>query len=431
MPSITTIPLEILIHITTYVGLKNPTRLYTDTTTDFGALRLSCKHVEASLFRTFAQRYFDDVSFNRAESSLRKFVDISKSRLSPYLRHVTIHTEVIPALEVLPQNLDSDTSDPETDIVADARYHRRRANQKVFLNTSQDQLMLIDAFRNLSNLEEVIVLGPPPHIFGYIYGACFRDEFGIHNVGLQKVIEQISNASCVQNVLFSLGRSGTRLKRLYVDMGYHMCDDALNIPSFMEEAVLPVLNHIEAFDLVLPSSGDSVVIHSKEQKLHEIETYYTRKFLLQVSQVKKLCLTRARGAGFYNWLSGPTSEKHYNGPRGLEPPVSPAFTNLCELELNDCYGIKTDDFLKIIQKFSSTMRKLCLYRIGFMMFNLDEWPGFLAQLAQASRHIEEISLREISVCENGYRPGKIMFNNGKDFFYAGSNMEEVLGSLVT
>ncbi|KAI1767583.1 hypothetical protein GGR53DRAFT_481647 [Hypoxylon sp. FL1150] len=437
MPSLTTIPLEILAQVTTYIGpgLTISTRvgsneyLISETANDFGALRLTCKHIEVSLFETFARRQFDHVSFSRAQPSLRAFIDISKSRFSPYIRHVTINSEIIPMLDAPDQESRADESDSETEtvgvarIVGAAEYQKQRADQKVFLNTGMDQYMLCEAFCHLGNLERVRILSPRAVPY-------FRDDFGLRDYHWQERIEQTSNASCMQNVLFSLGRTKTKLKHLQINMETCLCDDAFNIPSFMRKSVVPILANLEALEIELPDAYDGVVIHSEERKLHQINHYYIRKFLSQATEIKHLCLTHLYGS-LLNWLSGRVTHQRYQGPRGLNPPAPPTFKNLSKLTLGDCC-FPANDLCRVIQKFSATLRKLHLYKyVELMMSTSDEWPKFVAQLARASRHVEEVTFHNIRLREVRKVPRKIIFKDSKNcFYYAGSNMEEVLGELV-
>ncbi|XXG93876.1 hypothetical protein Hte_000125 [Hypoxylon texense] len=414
MPSLTTIPLEILIQISALL----------ETPDDFGALRLTCKYIEASLFKTFAWRYFNDISFSRIEHSLRAFVNISKSRLSPFLKYVAIHSELVPTKWVSDDDLNINTSDLETIL----RYRQRRADQRIFLNTCQDQSMLAEAFCNLSHLEQVIIQGPRRRPY-------FRDDYDTYEG--QEIISRMSNASCLQNVLCALARSGIELKQLKIDMYAALVrDDAFNIPSFMEEAILPVLVHLEALDIRFLILDESVVARFQEQKLQKINAYYLRKFLLRATQIKHLCLGGMNKESFSEWLSGPVSNEQYNGPSGLESPISPTFMNLHEFTLIRS-RISSNSLLAIIQKFSATMRELYLDGVLLRLSNFGEWPEFVAQLARTSRHLRKISLEHVRVDihfrhDRSIRRRHVEFNKPgeRKFVYAGDRMEDVLEGLV-
>ncbi|KAI6093252.1 hypothetical protein F4821DRAFT_222517 [Hypoxylon rubiginosum] len=416
MPSLLTIPLEILLQTSSYLEVE-----------DFGAFRLTCKYIEDSLFSTFIRHYLNlnERPFSCVEFRLQALIDISKSRLSPYLKHVVIASELLPAVYA-PDHIDIDTSDPEDleAILGDVEFLQQRADQKVFLNTGQYQMMLVEAFCNLNHLEKVVIQDNDQ---------CFRDSTLLDNPGGRNGVEylwsikRISHASCLQNVLYALGKSGARPKQLDILFSKDfLSDDAFNLPSFMEEAVLPVLANIEALYITSPQLRERVVV-CPEQKLRKIRTYYTRKFLARLPQIKHLHIHGFYGVDddyFVEWLSGPT-DVLYDGPRVLQPPASPAFANLYKLELTDC-SIYPNDLLALVQKFSTTLRELCLGSMTFfIMPGPSEWPVFAAQLVKAGRHLEKIYFESVTLFMEDFNTMKKW-----DFSYAGNKMEEALHSLA-
>lgn len=89
MPGLDSIPPEIIGNIVSSNIL---------TTIDYGNLRLTCKHVETSLFDPWSREFFSKKQFMITEFSLQALVDISKSRLSTRLNHVIFGLER-PALD--------------------------------------------------------------------------------------------------------------------------------------------------------------------------------------------------------------------------------------------------------------------------------------------------------------------------------------------
>ncbi|EMR72374.1 putative f-box domain-containing protein [Eutypa lata UCREL1] len=75
-------PLEVLLHISSYL-----------TTPEYGMLRRTSKHLEASFFKPFAREFFTKRQFMLTEFSLQALVDISKSRFADYLSHLIIGLE--------------------------------------------------------------------------------------------------------------------------------------------------------------------------------------------------------------------------------------------------------------------------------------------------------------------------------------------------
>ncbi|KAI1773997.1 hypothetical protein F4818DRAFT_420483 [Hypoxylon cercidicola] len=287
--------------------------------------------------------------------------------------------------------------------------------------------MLVEAFCNLGHLRTVRIQSIGyPHYYGDLSDAVIGDD----DAQWSQTIVRISNASCVQNVLYALAKSGTKPRQLEIDFtDLCLSDDAFNLPSFMEKAVSPVLASLETIYLRFSHVQELVMVYSNEQKqIHKIRSYYMRKFLLRAPQIKHLNLLDVDGHrdDFFAWLSGQASSEQYDGPRELEPPISPTFTNLYELMLVSVY-IHTNDLLAIIRKFSATMRQLHLYGTTFIMPSSNGWLGFIAQLARVSRHLEEVTLERIGLDVDNQNNVRIRF---PEFSYAGNNMEEVLGGLV-
>jgi hypothetical protein len=82
MASLLTIPLELLIYISSFVS-----------TPDLASLRLACKQTEKSLYEWFSEEFFVKKQFMLTQPSLQTLIDISKHpSLSKRLKHVIIAT---------------------------------------------------------------------------------------------------------------------------------------------------------------------------------------------------------------------------------------------------------------------------------------------------------------------------------------------------
>lgn len=79
------VPLEVLLRISSHL-----------TTPELGALRLTCRSIEQSMFNTFMREFFTKRQFMLTEDSLQALIDISKSRLSDCLSHVIVGTNECP-----------------------------------------------------------------------------------------------------------------------------------------------------------------------------------------------------------------------------------------------------------------------------------------------------------------------------------------------
>jgi hypothetical protein len=134
MASLLTLPLELLVAVSSYL-----------TTPDLGALRLTCKQTEKSLFEWFAGEFFTKKQFMLTYKSLQAFVDISKHvSFSKKLTHVIIATN---AYREIPLRFrDSEQAE---------RYVQGEQDQNVLLSTGICLEMLTEAFQNLENLHTV------------------------------------------------------------------------------------------------------------------------------------------------------------------------------------------------------------------------------------------------------------------------------------
>jgi hypothetical protein len=146
-PRLTAIPLEVLLQITSNL-----------TTPEYGNLRLTCKHLEETVFTSFAREFFSKRQFMFTQFSLQVLVDISKSRLASCLSHVIFGLErpslrssgiirvpfsAVPQMQTTLQKTQSN------------RLRQEYVDHMSLLSTGQDVEMLAEAFSKLSNLETV------------------------------------------------------------------------------------------------------------------------------------------------------------------------------------------------------------------------------------------------------------------------------------
>ncbi|KAL7628605.1 hypothetical protein AAE478_000120 [Parahypoxylon ruwenzoriense] len=428
--NLTTLPLEILIQITSYLEVQG-----------YGAVRLTCKDLEVRLFREFARNFFTRIKFMRTQFSLQSLIDISKSRLSPHLRYLAIGLETIPRRTRAFLDAMEGAHFNETQAVFN-RLNRLSDDQAVLLNTGQVQLMLAEAFHNLK-LERVEINGVREqpsglpcntsygisHIYKEISTAVKPTMIFGNHAG-----SRTANSSCVQNILFALGTSGAKLKEFAIDFGKGACgDEAFNIPTFMEKDVSSMLSHIDIIDLafelcVVPYHR---WISPEGLDPYRIETYHLRKFLSYTSQIKCLRLRYVDpDDGFFEWLGVPTLSGEYDGPAILKPPGPPMFTKLSELELS-ALPIPAQQLLCIIRKFSATLRKLTLHRLLLNNFNTDMPTRFIAELARMSSSLNEVYMDLFA--RVGSSPRVIEFEKGgrssKLFSYSGPDLKEELDGL--
>ncbi|KAI0385804.1 hypothetical protein F5Y04DRAFT_244695 [Hypomontagnella monticulosa] len=447
-PNITTIPLEILIHIASYLNAE-----------EYGAVRLTCKHLEVSLFRTFALQYFSKIQFMRTEFSLQALIDISESRLSSFLKHVAIGTGIISNLgasdgisRVAPRyasiNFVTHTDNNLEKQIKYNRFSQLAADQEVFIHTGLDQQMLIRAFRNL-DLERVCVCGPcdnawigtseePFIVATTSYGTSqiFRET----SVKLTSSIGRTTRATemsltskCVQSLLYALGESGSKPKRF--DIMTSSCsssDQAFHFPTFMDKTIIPIISGLEAihWDLDLHHNQYKRLISTPGRVICEIDTYYLRKFLSHAPQIKHLHLGSLYDHdGLFEWIGMPAPTEAYDGPSEFEPPISPMFSQLRELEIVSC-SMHAQQLLKVIRKHSATLQKLYVDDTSFFDFDVDAATRFIKGLAQVGRHLKDVHLSFFAAGDHD-SPITITgrYSRFGTFSYKGPNMKEELEAL--
>lgn len=134
MASLLTLPLELLVSVSSYL-----------TTPDLGALRLTCKQAEKSLYEWFAGEFFTKKQFMLTYKSLQAFIDISKHvSFSKKLTHVIIATNSYGNFPL--RFRDSEAAE---------RFIEGAEDQNVLLSTGVVCDMLTEAFQNLENLHTV------------------------------------------------------------------------------------------------------------------------------------------------------------------------------------------------------------------------------------------------------------------------------------
>jgi hypothetical protein len=139
MASLMSIPLEVLLQITRNL-----------TTPDYCKMRLTCKHIEQTLYNAFSKEFFTKRQFMLTEFSLQALVAISKSKFSSSLKHVIFGLER-PSLNHF-RDLGGDNLN---DFARNNNLLQEYIGHNTLIHTGQDVDMLIEAFSNLGNLEIV------------------------------------------------------------------------------------------------------------------------------------------------------------------------------------------------------------------------------------------------------------------------------------
>lgn len=291
----------------------------------YGNLRLANRQIHNYTFPYFAKKFFGRRKFFRGYLSLSTLLAISESRVSPYLETLILGTELL--------EFGAPGDAPN---VSKEAYYKAYADQTSMLASGWDRDTLIDALRNLPNLKGVGVESfddrelwdfddnvPVPNSVidgGYGLKTLLRSlgyEAGRPPNQASPVTQWVT---AVQTLLGAVARAGARPKSFSITgKSVNKCyipgeslgvdDDAFNIPSFLEQSLLPVLEGLEELDLevynrsLYPSPEDSTTCR----------TCHLRRFVGLPRELKKLRIARLTGAmtaienseergGFWTWL---------------------------------------------------------------------------------------------------------------------------------
>ncbi|KAI0018049.1 hypothetical protein F4780DRAFT_753013 [Xylariomycetidae sp. FL0641] len=455
--NITSLPIEILLQITSYV-----------TSHEHGALRLACKQLEDMLVRSFAQRYFTEMQFMRTDFSLQALVDISKSRFAPYLKHVLIgndllDTSMAPRTELILTRPRPPPEDRELDI-DEIRFNTficMCTDQLVFINTAMDQQMLVEAFSNLQL--DTVGIHACPH---WQPTPCARKSYGVTKIWREtgvRILEyggwggrdsaKRTSADLLHVLLSALGKAGARPKKLVTHLEYMgLADDAFAMPQFLKNTILPVLHGLEEvnfqvhdnpdqFNRVMLLDGSGPVV---------LDTINLRRFILECPNLQRLILhNKHRGSNKDNllrWLADPASDELHASPRSLKAPSSPVLAHLGEVVLQNC-RLLPRDVLALVRKCAPNMRKLGLVRVSLVdegsspiVYDDDGnpvdgvveppvavWVDFLGDLGRIGGVLDEIYIQEPwMVWHDSYWGLTIRDTRFNQFSYKGPHLRERL-----
>lgn len=347
---------------------------------DCRKLRTLCRRIESSLFRAFATRFFQKRRFWRHYLSLKALEQISQSRLSRYLTHLTIGIE-----QINPAKLELERW-PRID--AHRKFHKEHQQ---FLASGASTMMLAKSLSSLTKLKTIRVQD-------------FLLSSGASNLGwglkhLARECEIIlyykddllgPEADCTQMVLaamsyarayFGLKDSPKSLELIAGPGGSvhrfaNRCDridcKPLYIPPYLDSYITPMLETLREFHLLIRGS--------RSGERNYLRTPAFREFLCRTKRLKRLTLshgevTRYDGRqeddlwGFWEWLAGE-----------LSPPLdTDRFSSLSLNQLQDIQighlspssvpfshptsrtVVPAEALLLFLCKVSSTLIRLSLY----------------------------------------------------------------------
>lgn len=429
MASLLTIPLEILISISSYLP-----------TSDLGSLRLSCKQAEKSIYEWFATEFFAKKQFMLTHASLQTLVDISRHvSFSKKLTHLIIATNVY-------DNIPLRFRDDEAAI----RYIQGFEGQKSLLSTGYDREMLTEAFQNLVNLHTV-------GIRDFNAGSRYRDgknaswsSWGATTVYRETGIQlQFSDRGSFQgeigtrfvsrlftSVLYALGKADRNPPEVEVLLRQQgLPDSAFFLPEFIMPDLQPVLHGLTSLLLNIDLGASNLHTHSSGTSTDSNPGRALRNFLAHTPNLKHLRLNFQKHMVPYNepfleWLAQATPSAGQQGGSFLDPaPV--ALPALRQLELGQL-SVRPNIIVAVISKFAPTVTDISLWRMGLHSGALHPstpkpnlWAELFRTLGRTSTlHLEHFKvgmLQQDSMYVHfnatgggAGRPEKVMQHSGKD-----------------
>lgn len=386
-------PLELLLRISYW--LKTP---------ELGNFRLTCRSIHNMLDAAFIREFFTRKQFMLHDFSLRALTEISKSRLAPHLQFVNIGLDFIP-----------DDSPLAHQGPRGEAYRRMVADTMILWNSGALQDMLAEAFRNLPNLEGVVLRSfnssrRSRDGWGYewrSYGVnTITDRTGqrpaLNRYG-GKTRKELADRAFVA-VLSGLAKSGSRPKGLEMMSrnDISLSDFAFGIPWFLRENLLPVLQGLEKLHLTIDLDWRPSA-HASYGTSQQAPSYsMLLDFLKETANLKELRLNQVPGAmdsspsNLNDCLSALSQANHQ------------ALSCLETFSLGRAL-VSYQTLLNFVRIFAPQLKSLSLWRIALLQdlpeghLRLDGlpktefWPSFLKEM----REISNLSLKHIMIGHAG------------------------------
>ncbi|KAF2124819.1 hypothetical protein P153DRAFT_128465 [Dothidotthia symphoricarpi CBS 119687] len=360
METLLTIPLELLVSISSFLS-----------TPDLGSLRLTCKHVEKSLYEWFSKEFFTKKQFMLTQPSLQALVDISRhAGFSQKLTHVILATNVY---DEIPLQF--------RDEAAGAAYIEGYADQKALMSSGADREMLTEAFRNLENLHTVGIRdfnsesrtrdgvkaswsswGAPTvrAETGIDMSFSFRGPFTPDN-------ESRFVSHMFSTLVYALGRAHRTTPQIEVLLRRNgLPDSSFHIPAFFSSTITPVLQNLDALLLNLDLASRRLHTYSNGIPMEDRPGRSLRKFLSFTPNLTHLRLNFHKHQfvnteDFLQWLSEPMPAAASGLTLDTLRPAPIALPLLKQLEFGQL-NVVPDTLLAVIAKFAPTLTDLSLWR---------------------------------------------------------------------
>ncbi|KAK6863615.1 hypothetical protein PG995_000143 [Apiospora arundinis] len=431
-PCLLALPLELLLHISSYLD-----------TPDCGSLRLACKQIENALHITFARDNFSKRQHMLTEFSLQTLLDISKSRLGPFVKILFIGTDLYSSdglKHITHLHAHPNLHRGSAGAVRRSKFVAESSSQEALLNSGYDMHLLSTALGNLS-LDAIGVCDsyysvrfPGNPVLAPSYGATsiYRDTCipSRHKSGIEHAH---FSSRCANKLLFAAAESKIAPKWLQFSFSQDgLIDFAFHIPKFREKDLIRVLNGLEVLKLNL--YGNIAVdttrrcILPEDDPSEEIYTYHLRCFLAHTSNIRSLSLDSPVSDDhhdhFLEWLATPppASPPQYTCSPDMAPPPPVAFPRLRQLELGTL-TITDDELLAIVVKFKRTLRSLSLQKV-LLVDDADEvynrqnpppnkWASFLQKLGRSGVRLDSIFIKGAEQQNTGQIVATVSFTSDK------------------
>ncbi|KAH7081043.1 hypothetical protein FB567DRAFT_595360 [Paraphoma chrysanthemicola] len=439
MASLLTLPLELLVSVSSYL-----------TTPDLGALRLTCKQAEKSLYEWFAGEFFTKKQFMLTYKSLQAFIDISKHvSFSKKLTHVIIATNSYGNFPL--RFRDSEAAE---------RFIEGAEDQNVLLSTGVVCDMLTEAFQNLENLHTVGIRDFNNHQRRRDGVGASWSSWGATTVYRETGIElQLSTNNhltasqgihfahlAFQNILHALGKASRKPQELEVLLRHSLLPDgAFYIPKFLQPALDLVLHDLKTLLLKADVLVRTFHTHTNGTPVDLKPGHYLRCFLGRTPNLTHLRLNLQKSntkdnEEFLEWLALPSSTPTSLPIPFFDPPPIPLH-NLAKLELGQITA-RPSILLNVISKFAPTLQEISLWRMTMIVGDgtsfagkLNLWAGFFSKLADVP-HLKLTSLKTGMLSQDHFL---VQFKDAsiedaepnKSKEYAGNKMDAFLKELMT
>ncbi|KAJ6787329.1 hypothetical protein PWT90_11179 [Aphanocladium album] len=390
------LPLELLLRVSHHL-----------TTTELGSLRLTCGHIEKSLFPSFAREFFKHKQFNLTEFSLSALIDISRSRLAPHIRHLHIGLESISHARMCHTHRSP---------AATYRHNQLHTRHWILSTTGQDAVMLAEALKGLTGLEDVVLRDSNssrrsrdgPGAAWNSYGdATFTAQTGTTLMNATVVsYDEFASYKVFVKTLQALAAAGSQVAGVELLLRRHGVPwrGTFYVPDYLKPTMLPVLARLTKLHLVI---GDDYRGWSDGDAFNaRTWSFDLRKFLSYVPNLRDFRFNGYRGdtlvfALFMEWLAMeegtpvtcPTDDDAAGSAitdpeeraiiESSPPPVG--FPHLTRLSLGKIH-MKPELLARLLRKFAGTLEDLALWDVTLAAEDQQElvvWKRFWREMTSS------------------------------------------------